>query len=58
MAGRGKPLEPVAAAFLKEGEFEQLRSTFDEATEAIDTAQDFILSELDAMLGKRNELEL
>mgnify|MGYP000101675961 CR=1 FL=1 len=40
-------------AFLKEGEFEQLKSTFDEATETIDTAQDLILSELNTLLGKQ-----
>ena len=40
-------------AFIKEGEFEQLISTFDRATETIDTAQDLILSELNTLLGKQ-----
>lgn len=37
-------------ALLKEGELEQLRTTFDDANEIIETALDAILSELDVIL--------
>ena len=39
------------AAFLKEGEFEQLRSIFERASESINTALDLILSRLDSLLA-------
>ncbi len=40
-------------AFLKEGELEYLMSTFERATEVINTAQDLILSELNTLLEKQ-----
>ncbi len=39
------------AAFLKEGEFEQLRSIFERASESINTALDLILSRLNSLLA-------
>ncbi|MGA9270513.1 MAG: hypothetical protein WBV45_07825, partial [Lutimonas sp.] len=39
------------AALLKEGEFEQLRSIFERASESINTALDLILSRLDSLLA-------
>ena len=40
------------AAFLKEGEFEQLRSIFERASESINTALDLILSRLRLLAGR------
>ena len=51
----GRQRKPVGDSWqvelLKEGAFEQLRSTFDHATETNTAALDLILSELDAMLA-------